>query len=192
MPTVLQLRGINCSGKTTACYQYVEKHGPAEAYDVWAGDKYLPVTVTDDAVMLGDYTVRKQTAGADCYQSNKRLFAVLEEVMHEWPDRDIVFEGYIFGKSIKLAVDLDRFCKDHGYSYTTLWLWIPFEEVERRLSMRKGNGRRNWNAIHAAMAKLDRMQPKVVVEGVSSPVEDTSTMPVCEMHRLIEGYLRWR
>ena len=144
MPRVLQLRGINCSGKTTACYGYARKHGPIEAYDVWAGDKYLPVTVTADAVMLGDYTVVKQTAEADCYQSNKRLFTVLEEVMREWPGRDIVFEGYIFGKSIKLAVDLDR------------------------------------------------MQPKVVAEGVSSPVEDTSCIPVCEMHRLIEGYLRWK
>lgn len=192
MPRVLQIRGINCSGKTTACYGYARKHGPIEAYDVWAGDKYLPVTVTADAVMLGDYTVVKQTAGADCYQSNKRLFTVLEEVMREWPGRDIVFEGYIFGKSIKLAVDLDRFCRDRGYSYTTLWFRIPFDEVERRLSMRNGNGRRNWDAIHAAMAKLDHMQPKVVAEGVSSPVEDTSCISVCEMHRLIEGYLRWK
>lgn len=186
---VLQIRGINCSGKTLACTQYVREHAPAEVVDVYAYDKYVPVTVTTDAILIGNYATARGMKG-DYIAKKARIFAALSEIMDRWPDRDIVFENFIFGKSFKFICELAEFCRERGCDYDTVWFYLPYEEVRRRAIARNGNDQRNWNGVRASIRSLEIVHAKMMDAGIHSRFVDTRNVSLGDMYTLIEDGLR--
>lgn len=189
---VLQLRGVNCFGKTTAAYGYFKKHGISDVVKVDAAKKPkgVPITVSGDVVAIGDYSVIKQTAGADCCGSIQTLFDALSGAMRLYPDKDIFFESFLFGMSMRFESRLDSFCRDHGYEFESVWLKTDLSQVKQRLSGRHGNGRRNWDRIISSASTFARVHEYLITIGITDHVIDTTNMDLNDMGQIIDHYLK--
>lgn len=186
MKTIVQLRGLNASGKSTTVRQFVEKEHLEPTMMEICGIK-TRITRNERIAVLGWYKPVSNTEGCDgnVIRSRDHLLAALQEVI-KMGYRTIIFEGLIYGKTFKLAEDLFEFGKKRGYQYIPIDLVLPYDEHLKRLMYRNGgNANINFDIFDRGLIGMRNARQKMKQIGIPLRVIDVSKVEPDQMWKII-------
>lgn len=138
---IINVRGSNASGKTTVVREFIKSYGDDAEIEQINGN--IVTRCGKDAYALGRYD--KKNGGCDGYKGRDHVFAALDSVIIEKQPRIIIYEGLIYSKTVKMALDVAQTFARYGYRYKGIYLRCRFAEVIRRLEER--NGGRKYNIL---------------------------------------------
>ncbi len=185
MRNLIQLRGSNGVGKSTAVKQFLSYQSP---YPDFIETKLgtVPIERTETIAVLGDYS--KTTPGADRISSKELLAEALDKLMQRGFDT-IIFEGLVFGTTFRLSSILSKLAKRRGYTYTTIMLNCDFETAYNRVFSRSGDSGQNVDTWQGRQNQCFKTSKKLELEGINVRFVNTATIPFEDMHRIIEDVI---
>lgn len=189
---VINPRGCNASGKTTAVREFIKSFPEAHLINVG------PSTVTqctDRVFVLGRYD--KKNGGCDGYSGRAQIEKTINALIALRNPLVIVYEGMLYSTSAKLAQDLDKALRPRGYYYQGIYLHRPLQSILTLLEARNGGAgynvagiydtyRANGNAYKALKASKTRI---VKVEADTIALEEMGNLIWAEIPKEIREQL---
>lgn len=118
MKRMIQLRGSNGYGKTTAVSQFIMKHGMNPEYIECDGITFELQTDGNGIYVLAKKRKDGTYSGLDGYVHNRDiLIDLIKALINIKHPEVIVFEGLIYGLTFKLGFELNSLAKRSGYHY---------------------------------------------------------------------------
>lgn len=186
MRRMIQLRGANACGKTTAVNQFIRLHDLQTDTLEYRGKNYE--LQTDGRI----YVIAKRRddgtyGGLDGYVRNRdELVNVLIKVLKVKKPEILVFEGLVYGLTYKLGCQINEIAKSHGYHYTAVCLYLPLNEALERLYKRNGGKPINEETLTQKGLNGLRAYTKLSKSGIDTRLIDTADIPKDKMYKLIE------
>ena len=186
MKYLIQLRGSNASGKSTAVRQFCQKFElkPAE---VRVGGKCTSIMTNEKYAVVGKYKPYSGGEGCDAHVHDaSQLKATIFELLRSRKYDIVVFEGFIYSATYKFATDVDRIAKLCGYKYKPALLRLPYDERLRRLFERNGgNTDINLSSIDHNLKSGEVAARKIREAGIPLTYIDVSKIPFEDMWKII-------
>ena len=187
---VIQLRGTNATGKTTAIRQFIERN-KFKVFSIRVGNRDIEYHWDDNLkiAILGRYD-KAVTGGVDGYITNKDFLrdCIVKMVKMLKPEV-LIFEGVVYGVTFKFAYELARVLKTIGCEYKGVCLLPPLDVVFDRLAQRNGDKPVDYMSVQNKWFSASRAYDKLVANGIQVKLIDTSKIPKDSMYRIIEGEL---
>ena len=146
---IIQVRGGNATGKTTLIRKFIDSYTNIVEYEVEVekGLKSKLTSINDnEIIILGRYTGNGNCFGCDRdYSNREHIIKTLCYVMKKIKPKAIIYEGLIYGKTVKMALDVFRLGKLLKYDYKAIYLHREFEECIKLLEKR--NEGANYNIL---------------------------------------------
>lgn len=187
---VIQLRGTNAVGKTTAIRQFVNRGNFCVKSFVMNG---IEVEYHKDdergIVVLGRYD-QNVTGGIDGRITNKNVLrdAILKALSVEKPNV-LLFEGIVYGVTFKFAYELFKVLKLRGCDYLGVCLEPPLDVSFERLSERNGGKPIDAMSVQQKWFTAQRAYEMLKEAGVPVVFVDSSKIPKDKMYKIIEDVL---
>ena len=146
---IIQVRGGNAAGKTTLIKKFIENYTNVNEYEIEI-EKNLKSKLTsinnNEIIILGRYTGNGNCFGCDRdYNNRDHIIKTLCYIMKNIKPKTIIYEGLIYGKTVKMALDVFRLGKLLKYKYKAIYLYRDFEECVKLLEKR--NDGANYNIL---------------------------------------------
>ena len=183
---IINVRGSNASGKTTAVREFIKSYGDDTAIEQVAGN--IVTRCGSDAYILGRYD--KKNGGCDGYSGREQVLAAIKAVIKEKRPRVIVYEGMIYSKTVKMARDIAQMFAGQGYRYKGIYLRCRFAEVIRRLEARNEGKAYDILSVKKTYDACYSTYKSIKAEGIDITRIDTDTMGLDEMRRIIPDAIR--
>lgn len=187
---VIQLRGTNATGKTTAIRQFIE-HGQftIQSIEVEKAPIEYHWEERRRIAILGRYDTRV-TGGIDGRITDKNLlkFAIIKMIKTVRPDV-LLFEGIVYGVTYKFAYELARILRGLGADYTGICFMPPLEVVFMRLEQRNGGKVVNYMSVQNKWFTAQSAYKRLKQSGVNVKAIDTTKVPKADMYKIIEEEL---
>ena len=187
---MIQLRGTNATGKTTAVRQFVFRGGfcvremPNAGRQIeyhWNEERRIAV--------LGRYD-KRECGGIDGYiEYRDELLDIIAKMMRTIRPEVIIYEGIAMATTFKLAHDIAMLCKRTGYEFVAVCLEPPLEVAFERLAGRNGGRPVNYMKVQEKWFSAARANEKLEAAGLHVVRFDTSRIPKEDMWKIIEGVL---
>ena len=191
MRKVIALRGLNGSGKSTACLGYIDRHRPVTTCSIDICDgPCKTITVTSGAVFLGDYTRGVKHPGAEGTWKEPHIFHVLARVFDEYPGRDVVIDSSVFNRLTSFTMKLNDFCDDAGYELVSVFLDISVDDVIPRMSSRNGGKPVNMGSLRKQAVRLKNQTNELNAAGIETVVVGVRDLTVDDTRDLLSRYIR--
>lgn len=191
MKRMIQLRGSNGYGKTTAVSQFIMKRGMKPEYIECAGLTFELQTDGNGIYVLAKKRKDGTYSGLDGYVHNRDiLIALIKELIKLKQPDVIVFEGLIYGLTFKLGFELNSLAKKSGYHFTAICLNLPRDIAIERLYQRNGGKPFNHDAFDGRCKSTMKSYEKLRDNGVDARLVDTSKIQKNNMYKIIEGVLK--
>lgn len=166
-PIIIQIRGANAAGKTTAVKQYIEKYGMEPlSIDLHSGKTIFYADSEHKRIVLGRYD--KPIGGVDNFKGRKQITEALKYAAVTWSPHVIIFEGFICGKSFKFTQGVYALSKLLGYSFLGITLVRSFENTVRLLRERNNNSTFSIENLQQTVKEVQRSHEKL--KSASVPV----------------------
>lgn len=184
---LLQVRGANATGKTTAVRQYVERHSHAT---VRIGSVPVEMLQTDmgTVAVLGEYRGGRYDGMDTVSATNDELIAVIGGVVRSYRPAYIVFESFMRSGKWRFTQRMAACLAGLGVAYRNLVLYVPLDVAAERITRRTGR-RPNEDRLVTEMKLVDNCYLKMRAAGMDVRREDTSDIKEPEMYRLVESAL---
>lgn len=186
MKYLIQLRGSNASGKSTAVRQFCQKFElkPAE---VRVGGKCTSIMTNGIYTVVGKYKPYSSGEGCDAHVDDAaHLRATIFELLRSRKYDIVVFEGLIYSFTYKFATDVDRIAKLCGYKYKPALLRLPYDERLRRLFERNGgNTDISLRTLDQKLKSGEVSAKKIREAGIPLTYIDVSKIPVEDMWKIV-------
>lgn len=190
MARVIQLRGTNATGKTTAIRQFINrgtfsvKEIPVAGRQIeyhWDAGRRIAILGRYDQCMSG---------GIDGYITSKELLgsAILRIVKCIQPNA-LLFEGIVYGVTFQFAYDLNKALKRADADYVGICFIPPLDVALERLKDRNGGKPVDVGSVQNKWFTASRAYIKLKEAGVNVKVVDTSRIQKQEMWKIIEKEL---
>lgn len=134
---IVQLRGANACGKSTAMRQYCKANGMTPGY---VDTEYGRTKVMRSAnkVAIGWYKPFSAAEGCDASVGSKgHLISTIDRLCEEGVEV-ICFEGFIYWKTYYLPNKINELAKRKGYKFIAVFLSVPYTTELERLMSRNG------------------------------------------------------
>lgn len=185
---VIQLRGTNSVGKTTAVRQFLQR-GNYEKRQVIVRNSLCEYYFDESSriAVLGRYDRNSYSGGIDGNITDRDVLldAILRIARLEKANA-IVFEGVLYGVTFKLTYELYRACVALGYRYSGILLQPPLQYVFDRIRERNGGKEVNEDSIANKYFTASRAAEKMKAAGIPTRIIDTSKVPLRDMYKIIE------
>lgn len=165
MYKVIQIRGFNGSGKSTAVREFIglQKSVPdVQEIKLKSGDKKKVTLFGNGIAILGEYADRDCACGCDVYGNRENVADAIEMLML-MKFETIIFEGLIYGKTFKFGEDISKLSKNYGYIYIPVLLDRDFDECVEHVTIRNGgnpkklpNKLMDWISFRTSYERLVR------------------------------------
>lgn len=190
MKKVIQLRGTNATGKTTAVRQFIG-HGSFSILEIKVGGNDVEYCYDKERniVVLGRYDDRECGGIDGRIKSVGALNDSIVKVLREVGPEHLIFEGVVYGLTFKFAYELNFVCDKLGYHYTGLCLTPPLDDALMRLYQRNGGKEINVEHLQNRYFSSIRAYNKLKANGVDVKMINTSAIPKKDMYRIIEDEL---
>ena len=188
---LLQIRGANASGKSTAVRQWINRR-EHEVISIKAKGKLIEcVAATDGSwIVVGTYPEGRATGGVDGKITDVEILKeLLTVLMKRHKPKAIIFEGMVYGKTFKLGWELNAIAKRLGYHYRALVLSAPLSVNLERVWNRNGGKDINEKALAATKRSCETSYLKLKEAGIDIRKIETGNMPYESMYRIIEENL---
>jgi dephospho-CoA kinase len=190
MKRMIQLRGSNGYGKTTAVSQFVLKHGMKPENIECNGLTYELQTDGHGTYVLAKKRKDGTYSGLDGTVNNRNdLINLITKLIAERQPEVIVFEGLIYGLTFKLGFDLNNLAKKNGYKFTAVCLTIPRDTAIERIYKRNGGKPFNQDAFDGRCKSNLKAYERLRDNGIDTRLVDTSRIQYKDMYKVIEGVL---
>ena len=150
MKTLINLRGACGSGKTEAVRQWCNKNGFHVEY-VKTSKGELPVSVTERAVVIGDYEKTANCTGTDALRCGGKacgkldLCELIQEICKQYNPEYIIYEHMLSSQICQYTMDVAKAAEPFGYSYLGIQLWTDDDTRLRNLFNRSGTNAKTKN-----------------------------------------------
>lgn len=163
--TLLQIRGANSTGKSTAMRQFCERHG-LNVHKVKVGG--IPTTIETNAersiVVLGRYD--KPSGGCDRFRNTEHVVATIKAVIAKWHPNAVLFEGFIYSLTVSFALQINEIANENGYIYRAVLLDLPKERQLEWLYNRNGGNKVNAKRIIESQERANVAYDKLREAGI--------------------------
>lgn len=191
MRKVIALRGLNGAGKSTACLGYIDRHRPVTTHSIRVCDTLCKtITVTSDAVFLGDYTRGMKHPGAEGTWRESHIFRVLAYVFDEYPDRDVVIDSSIFNRLTSFTIKLNDICEDMDHELVSVLLDMSVDEVVPRMLSRNDNKSVNMSSLRKHAVRLKNQTDELKAAGIETVVVGVRDFTIDDTRDLLSRYIR--
>lgn len=191
MRKVIALRGLHGAGKSTACLGYIDRHRPVTTHSIRVCDTLCKaITVTSDAVFLGDYTRGMKHPGAEGAWMESYIFRVLAYVFDEYPDRDVVIDSSVFNRVTSFTIKLNDICEGMGYELVSVLLDMSVDEVVPRMQSRNGNKPINMDSLRRQAVRLKNQTGELKAAGIETAVVGVRDFTIDDTRDLLSRYIR--
>ena len=177
---VINPRGSNASGKTTAVREFIKNFPNAHLINV---EKSVVTQCSDKVFALGRYD--KKNGGCDAYSGRKQIEETIDALISDYEPLVIVYEGMIYSTSARLALDLDAALKPRGYYYHGLYLHRPFADVLNLLEQRNGGADYNVGSVYDTYRAAWNAYEKLRLSGAIVEKVEVGKMSAESMGELI-------
>lgn len=185
MSCIVQLRGLNASGKTTAMRQFARNHELEEKQIEVEGVKTWILSNKEIAV-VGRYPATSNFGGCDsCIKGKQHLYATLEKLMKSGYDV-IAFEGFLFSGSAKLSEEINQMCKNRGYKYIAVLMDLNYETELNRLFNRNGGKDINMKSFDSGRNGVYKSHAKLREAGIKTMRADVEHTPYENMGNIVD------
>lgn len=185
---IVQLRGGNACGKSTAMRQYCAAHGmkPGEV-----DTPFGPVRVmrSPGRSVIGWYKPFSNSEGCDASVGSKEQLLSTIERLCVGGDDVICFEGFIYGKTFTLPNRINALAKRKGYVFIAVFLSVPYSEELQRLMSRNGGKPVNYDVFDASYYGARKAFGKLRQTSIPCFDIDTSGIPMIEMGGIIDDII---
>lgn len=184
---MIQLRGTNATGKTTAIREFIN-HGDFRVAELDLHGRKIEYHWDDqrEIAILGRYDQRV-TGGIDGYITSKNeLMDAIVRMIKTVKPRVLLFEGIVYGVTFKFAYDLCRVLKQMKCEYTGLCLIPPLEVALDRLALRNGDKPVDYMSVQNKWFTANRAYEKLRQNGIRVKAIDTSKIEKESMWRIIQ------
>lgn len=135
---VVNVRGINASGKSTAVREFCRAYSLQPQEVSFMGQKFRIMT---DGVRLvfGWYKPYSGAEGMDALKVDKESFKrFFEYVIKRNKPQIVVYEKIIWSKTFKLTSEIAEIARKNDYQFIAICMMIKFENGLQRLLLRNG------------------------------------------------------
>lgn len=182
---VIQIRGVNASGKTTAVRLFIEKN-KMKPKIINVGGKPTPIVVNDDEsiVVIGPYS--EKTGGCDRFSSKKYINETILTVIKAMNPETIIWECFIHSTTFNMGREQAEMLKNYGYEYKTILLDIDPKTALKRLYLRNGGSKINEENLYNKVQMCQRALKKFEASGIETKTVDTTRMARQDMWKIID------
>lgn len=187
MKKVVQIRGANAVGKTTAIRMFLAR-GVFEIVPIKIGAKEVECNWDEKRgiFVIGRYD-KCVSGGVDsAIKSREELLNTIAKAIREYKPETLLFEGILYGLTFKFAFDLSVFLKGVGYEYVGIGLFPPLGVAFDWLSERNGGKRVNETHIQQKWYSALKSIKKLKDAGLNVRVVDSSKIRLEDMWKIIE------
>ena len=182
---VIQLRGTNGVGKTTAVREYM-RNGQFWTESVEMGGSQYIYHFSGSVAIIGKYDGETATGGIDGYITNKdELKNLIVRILKRVKPQTLIFECVFYGVSYQFSYDIKTVVERMGYEYVALCLMPPFDVSLERIWGRNGSKDINVEARQSVYRQAIVSNSKLRAKGVNVKVIDTSKIPKEDMGKII-------
>lgn len=137
MKKILNIRGGDGSGKTTAVWEYLKNHS-FDYRSIVVGKRYKSeLTVVDGGrvIICGAYDGTRGS-GVDKYKGGKQLVPTIAKVIRTYYPDTVIYEGYVFSTVAGVNKKIAQMARDYGYQWVGIYLSLTLKEQESNLEER--------------------------------------------------------
>lgn len=135
---VINLRGINASGKSTAVREYCKEHNMKPRKISFHGYDYNIMT-NESEYALGHYKPFSDSEGLDSLKADKEEFKLfLRWFLQQFKPVSVIYEKQIWSTTFKLTSEIAEICKKEGYRFAAVLMKTGYQESLNRLFERNG------------------------------------------------------
>lgn len=181
---IINVRGSNASGKSTAVKKYIEGYSQKV---IELNGNYVTYVKEIDAYVIGRYDCT--SPGCDRYKSFDDVFEQIVFLLKTEQPELIIYEGMLISKEFKRTYLLSRVAAKYGYEFYCVVLVRDFFNVIKLLEKRN-NGReynsanvmRTYESVLSCAQRLKEKGVRVVEVNPDHYKED-------EMKKILEGVI---
>ena len=181
---IINPRGCNASGKTTATREYIKKFPEAHLEQIngaWV------TKCSDKVYVLGRYD--KKNGGCDGYSGRDQVIQTIDAIIDGYNPSVIVYEGMLYSTSAKLAKDIDRMFRPKGYEYQGIYLYRKFSSIIRLLEARNGGADYNIASIYNTYRANENAFKAIEKAGLCIAKVDADWYPLEQMGEIIPQFI---
>lgn len=188
MNKIIQIRGSNAVGKTTTVRKFIEnKNMHIEQIMV----SNIKTDITCDAnkqyIVLGRYDVKN--GGCDRFKNRTHVINTILYLVKTYKPKVIIFEGFIYGKTFKFALDIEKLARMFSYKYIPIVLYRSPENALKLLYDRNGKSRINEQTFYECYKSSLTSYEKIKRVGIGIQKVNTDDIPIDDMHKIIERFI---
>lgn len=194
MKTLINLRGACGSGKTEAVRQWCRRNGfHVELVKTKNGE--MPVSITDKAVVVGDYEKTANCTGTDALRCGGKacgkwdLCELIEEIANKYNPDCIIYEHMLSSQICQYTMDVAKAAEKHGYSYMGVQLWTDDDTRLRNLHNRSGTKAKTKNFIQNGK-NVNRATELLRQNGLTVIKVCTTEIAKEDMWRIVENAIQ--
>jgi len=170
MKIVVNVRGINASGKSTAVREYCRANGLKPVNIQYNGNEYR-VMIGNGICVIGWYKPYSKSEGCDAFREDKEVFkGLLSYIMREKKPDVIVYEKQIWSTTFKLTWEISQIARKAGYKFLAVQMCIDYQTALNRLFGRNGGDFGNLDNFDGRFRTVYRSKKSMIKSGL--PVLD--------------------
>lgn len=194
MKTLINIRGACGSGKTEAVRQWCNKNGfHVEYVKVTQGE--LPVSITDRAVVVGDYEKTANCTGTDALGFKGKTFRkadlceLIAEICKKYNPEYIIFEHMLSSTICQYTMDVAKAAEPFGYNYLGIQLYTDDDTRLRNIQNRSGAKAKTKNFIQNGKS-VNRATELLRQNGLTVVRYCTTEIAKDDMWRIVENAIQ--
>ena len=185
MNKIIQLRGSNAVGKTTAVKEFVKAHKMIiTTVDINGTTTHITHDIKKEIIVLGRYDVLN--GGCDRFKNKRHVIETIVFLIKEYKPKVIIFEGFIYGKTFKMACDIEKLSKIYGYQYIPITLYRSPQKALELLYSRNGKEKINEKTFYECYKSNLSSFKKIKAVGISIKLYNTDNIQKNHMKEIIE------
>lgn len=166
MGVVINVRGINASGKSTAVREYCNANGLKPVTISFRGNNYRAMT-DGRKYVLGWYKPHSNSEGLDSLDVDKEEFKLFFHwFLAKYNPEVVVYEKQIWSTTYKLTAQLREIAIGKGHGFVALVMLIGYDQALNRLFARNGGNIGNLDNFDGRYKQVYRTRRALARAGV--------------------------
>lgn len=190
MKKIIQLRGTNATGKTTAVRNFINLNNNC-IYKIPVRGKEYEYTFLPDRniVVAGRYDLR-ECGGIDGIITNKYILKeYMYKIMVDLKPEAVILDAVMYGVSFQFGYELSKVGEQLGYHYIGVLCAPPLDVSLLRLYKRNGGKEINVDHLQQKYFQSLKAYRRSCSAGMDMKLIDTSKIPKDKMQKIIEDCL---
>jgi len=189
MPKLIQICGINGTGKTTLMRRIISDQRDIRKVQIEACGKGYEAFTNGSVCVLGRYGACA-CAGIDGYIRDKdELKALINNALKLKTAPVILFESVIYGLTFRFRKGVADASRENGYEYQAVQLIAPVEMLEQRIYERNGGKRVNMEMIYTKQKNMVNGGKHLRQTGEKVLTIDTSNRSPDEVSEIVKAIM---